>query len=155
MKTKILLVNVFSKGFTLIELLVVIAILGVLAAGVFIVVDPANKVAQANDVKVQSDVSGAGRAAARYVATHGGFFPSTLADLASAGEFKTTPVAPTGYAYTVTHLTVSPCTGGTTCTDIVITSPLKSKNYSATPFWRYESSTDKSCAVATAVTACP
>ena len=46
-----------TKGFTLIELLVVIAILGILDAVVLIAINPAQRIAEANDTQVRSDVS--------------------------------------------------------------------------------------------------
>jgi len=154
MKIKSFLNKFSSKGFTLIELLIVIAIMGILAAGILVAIDPVDKINQANDAKVQNDISGAGRATEAYVITHNGFYPAGLADLVSSGELKRAPVAPTGYVYTFTSLPVA-CIAGTTCTSITLTSPLKSKNFTTTPFWRYESSSGKSCAVLTAATACP
>ena len=143
-----------AKGFTLIELLIVIAIIGVLAAGILVAIDPVDKINQANDAKVQNDVSNVGKAGERYTILHGGFYPAALTDLTAAGELKRIPTAPTGYTYTFTALPAA-CTAGTTCTSITMTSPLKSKNFTAAPFWRYESSSGKSCAVLTAATACP
>lgn len=148
-----------SSGFTLIELLIVIAVIGVLAAGVLVVVDPIDKIAAANDAKVQNDISGMGRATEAYATVHLGFYPATLAQLVTAGELKQVPVAPSGYsAYAVVSVPAG-CTGGVTCTAINITGQLKSKKYTqavpATPFWRFESDTGKSCAVATAGTSCP
>ena len=158
MKIKFVLSKLFSsKGFTLIELLIDIAILGILAAGVLVAIDPVDKINQANDSKVQTDVSSMGRASEAYATIHNGFYPVRLAELVTAGELKRVPVAPAGYsAYAVT-MVPNPCASGTTCTDIIITGQLKSKRYTAvgTPVWRYESSSGKSCTVATAGTACP
>ncbi len=42
------------KGFTLIELLVVIAVLGVLAAGVFVVINPLKRIQQAQNAQLQT-----------------------------------------------------------------------------------------------------
>ena len=158
MKIKSALSKLFSsKGFTLIELLIVIAILGILAAGIVVAVDPVDKISAANDSKVQNDVSGAGRASEAYVTVHNGFYPATLNDLVTSGELKRVPVAPTGYsAYAVVNVPVG-CAAGTTCTAIEISGQLKSKRFTSvnTPFWRYESSSGKNCAVATAGTACP
>lgn len=144
-----------SKGFTLIELLIVIAILGVLAAGILVAIDPIDKINAANDAKVQNDVSGAGRATEAYATTHSGFYPAALGDLVTSGDLKRVPVAPGGYgAYAIVNVPAA-CTAGTTCTGINVTSQLKSKRFTATPFWRYESGTGKSCDVATAATVCP
>lgn len=144
-------------GFTLIELLIVIAILGVLAAGILVAIDPVDKISTANDSKVQNDISGAGRASEAYATVHNGFYPATLNDLVTGGELKRAPVAPGGYnAYAVT-MVPNPCAGGVTCTNIIITGQLKSKKYTVagTPVWRYESTSGKSCTVATAATDCP
>jgi prepilin-type N-terminal cleavage/methylation domain-containing protein len=148
--------RIYQKGFTLIELLIVIAILGILAAGVLVAIDPVDKINAANDAKVQSDIGVQASASEAYAAAHSGFYPASAADLSTAGELKTTPVAPTGYTYTFVSAPAS-CTAGTTCTSVVITSTLKSKKYTgvSTPFQRYESSTGKTCQVLTATTVCP
>lgn len=158
MKVKSILNKFFSKGFTLIELLIVIAIIGILAAGILVAIDPVDKVNSTNDSLVQNDVSGAGRASEAYAATHSGFYPAALSDLTASGELKRVPVAPTGYtAYTFSSTVAGggACVAGTTCTSIVVAGQLKSKKYAATPAWRYESSSGKSCAVATTTTVCP
>ncbi len=49
--------KLIKKGFTLIELLVVIGVLAVLMAGVVALINPVEKTRQANDAKVQNDVS--------------------------------------------------------------------------------------------------
>lgn len=139
-----------ERGFTLIELLIVIAILGVLAAGILVVIDPVDKVNSANDSKVQNDVSAMGRSSEAYAAFHNGFYPATLIDLETAGELKKVPVAPGGYsAYAVVN-TPAGCTAGKTCTGIVIWGQLKSKKYTSVlrSTWQYESTTGKSCAIA-------
>jgi len=57
------LFNKSSKGFTLIELLIVIAILGVLAAALLVALNPAQKIAAANNSRVKQDVTNIGNAA--------------------------------------------------------------------------------------------
>ena len=159
---KSLLKKFSSKGFTLIELLIVIAILGVLAAGILVAIDPIDKINAANDAKVQNDVSNIGKAGEAYSIVQAGSFTLTAAELVTYGELKRLPVPPAagyGIAYAYTALPGGCTTAAKTCTSITITSPLLSKKYSAaaanTPFWRYESSSGKSCAVATAATPCP
>lgn len=147
-----------SKGFTLIELLIVIAILGILAAGILVAVDPIDKISQANDSKVQNDVSGAGRASEAYATVNNGFYPDNLAKLVAAGELKRVPVPPTGYVPATYGFVTVPasCTAGVDCTSVVITGTLKSKKFTSVgnSVWRYESSTGKSCARANTTDAC-
>lgn len=151
MKNKIL----FNKGFTLIELLVVIAILGVLVVGLMVAINPADKLNQAGDARVQNDFGALARASESYATTNNNFYPAAIADLVTSAELKLAPVPPTGYPAYVFTAAPPACTAGVTCTSIVVTSALRSNRYAATPFWRYESSTGRTCAVATAATACP
>lgn len=141
-----------SLGFTLIELLIVIVILGVLVAGVLVAIDPVDKINSANDSKVQNDISGAGRAAEAYATMHGGFYPATFGELVASGELKRQPAPPTGYAAYGFLGSPSPpqCTGGGNCIRVRIGGNLKSKKYTSTPVWNYDSNTGKSCLVATA-----
>ncbi|OGH34018.1 MAG: hypothetical protein A3A47_04835 [Candidatus Levybacteria bacterium RIFCSPLOWO2_01_FULL_37_20] len=150
-----------QKGFTLIELLVVIAVLAVLATGVLVLIDPVDKIAQANDSKVENDVGAIGRAAAAYSVTHQGFYPVALSDLVTAGELRIVPVPPTasyGTAYTVI---VSPtgCVAGSTCSSFAVGGPYRSKRYTSvvsSSFFRYEADTGKApCRIGTFSLACP
>lgn len=161
MKIKLALRKFFSsKGFTLIELLIVIAILGILAAGILVAIDPVDKINAANDAKVQNDVSNIGKAGEAYSIVQAGSFPAAIGDLLTYGELKRIPVAPSGYAAYVYTASPAGCTtAAKNCISITVTSQLLSKKYSSaaanTPFWRYESTTGKSCAVLTAGTSCP
>lgn len=145
------------KGFTLIELLVVIAILGVLAAGVLTAIDPIDKINAGNDSRVQSDIGVMAGASEAYATSHNGFYPAGTAPLQTEGELKTVPIAPTGYSAYSFVAAPAACTSGTTCTSVVITGQLKSKKFTSIGnlFQRYESTTGKTCQVATAATACP
>lgn len=144
-----------SKGFTLIELLIVIAILGVLAAGILVAIDPVDKINAANDAQVQNDISAMGRASEAYATVHNGFYPFAVGELDNAGELKRIPTAPSGYnVYNEAVPAGCVVGGGANCTEIVIYGQLKSKKYTtgaaATPRWRFESATGKSCPIATA-----
>lgn len=146
------LFNNSSKGFTLIELLIVIAILGILAAGILVAIDPIDKINQANDAKVQNDVSAMGRSAEAYATLHNGFYPAVLNDLVTSGELKRAPTAPSGYDPYVFIGKNDGCTAGIDCTYVIISGQLKSKrhqelvnNNPPTPFWNYSSINGKSC----------
>jgi prepilin-type N-terminal cleavage/methylation domain-containing protein len=83
-----------SKGFTLIELLVVIAILGILAAVVLVAINPAERIAEAKDTQVKSDLSAVATAIETcFTQKATGLYDScdTTAEL-TAGQFlKTAP----------------------------------------------------------------
>ncbi len=70
------------KGFTLIELLIVIGILGVLAAAVVVVLNPAELLAQARDSQRLQDIDGVNSAISLYVA-------SVASPSFTAGPFST------------------------------------------------------------------
>ena len=142
----ILKTSKLKKGFTLVELLVVIAVLGVLATGLLLIIDPADKIAAGNDARAISDVNGMAHAVENYVASRGdGVYPTTCAALVSGGELKTCPANPPNHTE---NFAVTAGGGGTINVD------LDSKKYTATPFYKYEVSTGKSCVAATLATAC-
>lgn len=92
------------KGFTLIELLIVIAILGILAAGVLVAINPVQKINQANDANMKSNVGQIATALQAYYTTNQAY--PTAADytalapiLVSSNELKVAPVAPAGYTF--------------------------------------------------------
>lgn len=128
-----------SKGFTLIELLIVIAILGVLAAGLLVAIDPIEKINQANDSKVQNDIGAIGRAGEAFATVNGGTYPTTQAQLVTAGELKRELTKPTASYGDYTISANGPC------------GDLLSKRYSGTPHWTYNWTNGTSGAVA----ACP
>jgi len=65
--------NTQKKGFTLIELLIVIGIIGILAAAVIVVLNPAELLAQARDGTRLSDIDSVNSAINLYIASVDGF----------------------------------------------------------------------------------
>lgn len=127
-----------SSGFTLIELLVVIAVIGVLAAATLIAIDPIDRLNAGKDSRIQRDIAAIASAVEQYAVQNNGTYPTALTDLSNTtnGQLKAVPVPPNGGSYEYS------ATGPT------ITEPLTSKKYSATPFWKYDGTTGRSCAVA-------
>ena len=118
----------------------------------------------AGDTRELNEIGVISRALESYASNQGGY-PSVLSDLttdATKQELKSIPIPPKGQCGatntydggTSCDYIPAGCSGGV-CTSAVITANLKSKKYTATPVWRFESSTGKSCAVASATTACP
>src|SRR3989344_3638791 len=92
-----------NSGFTLIELLVVIGVLAVIAAGVVALINPQDKIMQANDAKVQNDVGQLGTAIQSFAAQNNGAYPTAAQGLTylgstGAGELSVVPVPPTANA---------------------------------------------------------
>ena len=93
-----------QKGFTLIELLIVIAILGILAAGILVAINPVQKINQANDANMKSNVGQIATALqSYYTLSPTQVYPAgadmTGLNLLVPDELKVIPTAPTGYAY--------------------------------------------------------
>ncbi len=109
-----------SAGFTLIELIIVIAVLGVLASAVLIGIDPVDKIAQANDAKIQSDVRQIQAAMEIYSVNNNGSY-TDQAGLVSVGELKSIIKDKSGSAY-------SYATVGNSAT-VAIWGTLSSKRY--------------------------
>lgn len=89
------LISHFSsqKGFTLIELLIVIAILGILAAGILVVIDPIGQLARGRDAGRKTTTSSLARAVEAYFISKGNYpLPASwMDDLVSSGEIKGKP----------------------------------------------------------------
>lgn len=117
----------FKIGFTLIELLVVMAVLAVLAAGLFAVIDPLDKIAVANDTKVISDISQIANASQTYAARNGTYpvganFSAINDELKSKGDLKADLTAPTATGYNA-------YAGVGTTTNLYVRGNLLSKKY--------------------------
>ncbi len=126
-------------GFTLIELLVVIAVLGILAAGIFVAINPLKRIGQANDVRVKSDIGQIAQASQAYY-TQKLSYPKTVAQLVANGDLKTEPKQPeTDGPYTIEvkpDETSCDGTAGNPCTEITIQALLASpQTPSATYQW--------------------
>lgn len=94
-------------AFTLIELMIVIAILGVLAAVVIIIVEPAERFAQTRDAGRISTIAQLGKAVEQYFVVHNEVYPNSLSwdiDLEGTGDIKQFPP---GINYSINS--VSPC----------------------------------------------
>lgn len=145
-----------KKGFTLIELLVVIGVLAVIAAGVVALINPQDKIMQANDAKITNDVGQLATALQAAAAQNpAGTYPATLALLGTGcagclGELVTVPNPPAGYAaWTYTG-------GGTT--SVRVCGQVRSSRYTSagTAGWAWCSSTGRAGAVTScAVATCP
>lgn len=66
------------SGFTLVELLIVISVMGVLAGGVMVAINPADKINAANDVRVQSDISSVASALQTFFVNNNGLYPDGI-----------------------------------------------------------------------------
>lgn len=146
------------KAFTLIELLIVISILAVISAGMMVLIDPVEKINQANDSKIQSDIGQLAVALQSYsTQTSTGDFPCDVAAgagcpnpasqgagitaLVNSGELKSNPTTPGGAAYTYTSAAPG--------TNAVVSTPLISKKFKTkcanTAYWFWGSANTKAC----------
>ncbi len=78
--------NKKDDGFTLIELLIVIAIISILAAIIFVAVDPARRLAEARNADRWSSANSILNAVLKYTVDHQGTLPSALGS-ATAGSY--------------------------------------------------------------------
>lgn len=93
-------------GFTLIELIIVIAVIALLAAAVFVAVDPAQRIGEARDAQRWQDVTAIADGIMKYIADNNGSFPTSTASF----------VAGTNYAILVNGaraLTTATCSNDT------------------------------------------
>lgn len=140
-----------QKGFTLIELLIVIAIIGILAGGLLVAIDPAEKIRLSNDTRSINAVAETGNKVEQWAVQYNdGVYPAGFgAASAIAGNpaAPAAPVAPTS-AYTFTYTLASN-------SFTVRVASLQSKKYTATPGYLYDSAKGRTCIGAAAIAACP
>jgi prepilin-type N-terminal cleavage/methylation domain-containing protein len=70
-----------KKGFTLIELIIVIAIIAILAAAIFVAIDPARRLHESRNARRSSDIATILDAIKTYQADTGGSLPVAVADM--------------------------------------------------------------------------
>lgn len=92
------------KGFTMVELIIVIAIIAVLAAGIFVAIDPARRLHEARNSRRQTDVASILDALIKIQADNNGTHYATVA-AATAGSFYVIGTSATGCNTTCTAKT--------------------------------------------------
>lgn len=112
-----------KKGFTLIELLVVIAIIGILAAVVFVALNPAQRFADSRNANRWSDVNSYLTAIHEYIVDNGGVYP---ADLAALSADTTAQIGTDASACTTTENEGNACGTEAGCVDLTGTDNLAS-----------------------------
>jgi prepilin-type N-terminal cleavage/methylation domain-containing protein len=75
-----------QKGFTLIELLIVIVIISILAAIIFVAVDPATRFADARNARRRSEVVSILNAVLHYQVDNNGTLPSAIDSVATTSQ---------------------------------------------------------------------
>jgi len=102
--------NNYTKGFTLIELLMVITLIGIIAAGVFVAINPAQAQRKARDSKRFSDITTLQILLEQYINDGGGVSGLTIenpgATSAAVSQKNKQPACPSG---TATWLTIDTC----------------------------------------------
>lgn len=148
--------NDSSSGFTLIELLIVIAILGILAAGLLVALDPAERIRQSSDTRAINDISEISKQIEQWtIQTGDGGIPGDYPD--SVTEVNTANIkwnAPSGYSYTFT-----PDANGANTFSLRVDALLSKKYTTGTPpaagpRFIYDSSRGRTCFTAAAATLC-
>lgn len=87
--------NTNKKGFTLIELIIVIAIIAILAAAIFVAIDPARRLNESRNARRWSDMTNILDAVVKYQADNDGTHYTTVAALTN-GLYYTIGTCTTG-----------------------------------------------------------
>lgn len=137
----------FQRGFTLIELLVAIAVVAVLSAAILVAINPARKIAQANDAKIKSDIGTYATAANTYYTTNSSF-PQLLSQLypPTGTELAAQLTPPGGAAYNIASVGAAnaTCNGtSTACTTTAIWYRLNAGFGTANDNWCWDSTNVK------------
>lgn len=162
MKRGFTLKHYVNSGFTLIELLVVIGVLAVVAAGVVALINPQDKLRQARDAKVQSDIGQIATALQSYAAQSStGSYPTTAQGTASLvpSELQSIPRDPNGVAYPYSGTATLSVAYGPLTSSKQIQAAVAAAGCSAaatTVYWKWSSTGQAPCFACTASTAsCP
>ena len=117
--------NPIKKAFTLIELIIVIAIVAILAAAIFVAVDPARRLHEARNAVRSSDTATILEAVKKYQVDNGGTHVTAIATGITAGEYHVIGTAGSGCNST--------CTAQTTQADCVDISGMGNTYLAAVP----------------------
>ncbi len=79
--------KIFAKGFTLVELLIVIAIIAILAAVVFVALNPLKRFQDARDAQRWANVNGVLSALKVYQVDNGGNYPAAVTSTLAGGVY--------------------------------------------------------------------
>jgi len=93
-----------KKGFTLVELIIVIAIIAIIAAGIFVAIDPARRLNESRNARRSSDVANILSSLKNYAVDNNGTNYTTVAAL-TAGQYSVIGTDGTGCDTTCTAQT--------------------------------------------------
>lgn len=105
-----------KRGFTLIELLMVVAIISALAVAVFVALNPAQRLKDAQDARRTSDVDAILSAIHQSIVDNRGLYPVSMPP---TGVWRQVGAAATGCALSTTYCTGSTAVTDTTCANLM------------------------------------